>query len=222
MFDDSCRSWVQIPSGPLYFMIKAIIFDIDGTLVDSHEANISFYQSIFKVAGFKIPDKSLFDNFLHLSMIDTIKTLAPSSEDVEKLWNIGNQIKYPSQLQKLFPFSQKVISILSHNYKLAIVTNRRKEGVNNYFSLSRLENYFSVIVAVEDVVNKKPHPEPLLLASERLAIKASECVYVGDACVDVLSAKAAGMKVITTNPLEGADEYFDSFEQLLLKIEKIQ
>ncbi len=81
-------------------------------------------------------------------------------------------------------------------YEVGIVTSRVRESVFEMPELAKLKNQFKVVVAHQDTMNHKPHPEPLLLAAQKLGIAPEECVYIGDTINDIVAAKAAGMKVI--------------------------
>ncbi len=197
-------------------VIKAILFDVDGTLVDSSEAHIAFFQRIFQAVGYGIPPKESIRKCFHLSMSDALRTLAADkpTQEVERLLAVGNTVRYPTELQKVPEHSLQVVRELSKTFSLALVTSRRRIGVESYFTVAPVRDYFSIIVAVEDVVQRKPHPEPLLTAIKRLGVMSKEAVYIGDSPVDGEAAKAAGMRFIACTDIPGADAYFSSFREL--------
>ena len=86
----------------------------------------------------------------------------------------------------------------------------------NIPQLSHLKNYFKVEVLYEETKNHKPHPEPLLLAAQKLGIPPSECVYIGDSESDMIAAKDAGMRRIaySTQIFPDAEAQISSFEEL--------
>ena len=204
-------------------MLKAVLFDIDGTIVDSKEANIAFCQQIFQAAGYTPPEPERVSSLFHLPMTQLIEALAThlSAQEVQKLVALRKNVSYPVNLQKIPLHSKKILQSLSSMYKLAIVTSRSQQGAKNYFSSAKSQDFFSTIVAIDDVQNPKPHPEPLLLATQRLGVDVREAVYIGDTHVDVAAAKAAKMKVILRSTVPGADAYFTSFLQLPEILSKI-
>ncbi len=197
-------------------MIKAILFDVDGTLVDSSEAHAAFYQKIFQDAGSAIPARDDIRKIFHLPMNDTLQTLALGRppQEIKRLLDAGQKAAYPAELQKVPAHSLQAIRELSKTFSLALVTSRRRITVESYFSVAPVKSYFPVIIAVEDVINRKPHPEPLLTAAKQLGVSSKEAVYVGDSPVDGEAAKAAGMKFIACTDIPGADAYFSSFAEL--------
>jgi pyrophosphatase PpaX len=79
---------------------------------------------------------------------------------------------------------------------IGVVTSKRHVSAANTLRAAGLDGDLPLLVAMEDTDVHKPNPEPLLLALARLGVKAGDCVYIGDAVVDVLAARAAGMASI--------------------------
>lgn len=181
-------------------MIKAVIFDIDGVLIDSFEANLKFFQDLMVKAGYKPPTRKEYATLFHLSMFDVIKTLTKLSSDekTQEIWEMGKSraVEYPHHLLVVTKGVEKTLGTLSKNYVLGIVTNRVKEGIYEIPALLKLKKYFSATIAYQDTKNHKPHPEPLLLICERLNVDPKMAVYIGDAEIDIAAGKDAGMKTI--------------------------
>ena len=205
-------------------MIEAVIFDIDGTLLDSEDANVASYRRIFEKAGYSVPSREAIIPLLHLTKHDTIGALASGmpTEKIEALREFARGVAYPVELLRVFPYSQEAVVSLSEKYKLGLASNRLKKSIDTYFVVSGLENYFPAVVGADDVTNPKPSPEPLLKATEMLKVLPANAVYVGDTHVDLQAARAAGMKVVLhrSDP-PGADGYFSSYLELEQLIEKL-
>ncbi len=207
-------------------MIKAVIFDIDGVLLDSFEANLKFFQNLMTAAGYRPPTREEFPSLFHLSMMDVIKKLtnARSEEEIMRVFKLGEsrEVDYPIELLNTPDGTDETIKALSEDYLLGIVTSRIRKSVYESPKLARLEQYFSAAVAYEDTDNHKPHPDPLLLAANKLGVKPSECVYVGDVENDVKAARAAGMKslIFSKNKISGADAETADFKAIpvLIKV----
>lgn len=207
-------------------MIKAIVFDVDGVLIDSLEANIKFIQDLMRKAGYKPPTRKQYTAIFHLNMMDVIKhlTKSQSEKEIKRIWKIGasRDVAYPTELIKIPKDAEETIKLLSKKYLLAIVTNRVKAGLYEIPQLAKLKRYFKVAVSYEDTINHKPHPEPLLLAAKRLGVNPNESVYVGDAESDIKAARATGMKIISyPKRLERADAWVSSFKELSIKINSL-
>ena len=163
-------------------MIKAVIFDIDGVLLDSFKANLKFYQDLLKRFGYKPPTSREYIHAFYLPLNAAIRKLTGSIDETEikKMWEAGKSRKVPYQtdLLKIPPGLEKVLKDLSQEYKIGIVTSRVRNSVYEAPQLKKLKKYFKTAVAFEDTQNHKPSPEPLLLVTKRLKVKSGECVYV--------------------------------------------
>lgn len=210
-------------------MLKAVLFDVDGVLMDSFEANLKFFQDLMTQTGYQPPTREEFPTFFHLSMLDAIQamTKTESDEEVKRIWEIGKNTKvgYLSKLITSPKGLEKVIETLSDKYLLGIVTSRIQESVFELPQLAKLKNRFKVVVAFPDTTHHKPHPEPLLLAAQKLHVKPEECIYIGDVENDVIAAHAAGMMVIiySTHSVDQADLSTSSFVKipdLVLELDK--
>ena len=199
-------------------MIKAILFDVDGVLLDSSKANEAFFRKLLVAAGYPAPTEKEYAQVFYLSMWDAIKELTKSTseEEVRKIWELGKKIPPDFDLLKVPPHAEEVIKLLKKDYSLGIVSSRVKQSVDHFFKICNVKDCFDTIVAFEDTAQHKPHPEPLLTAVKRLGISPQEAVYIGDAPTDAQAAKAAGMPVIiyAGKNIKNADADIDSFEQI--------
>lgn len=181
-------------------MISAVIFDIDGVLIDSFDANLTFYQDLFVYAGYKPISREAFLTMNHMTMMEVIRNVTglKNEDEVKKIWQMGKDkvIQYPYELITATEGMEKTIIGLSKKYILAIVTSRLRGSVTRLPQLAHLETYFQTIVYFEDTKKHKPNPEPLLLATEKLRVDPKACVYVGDTESDMQAAHAAGMRGI--------------------------
>ena len=199
-----------------------MIFDVDGVLIDSFEANLNFFQNLFNKAGYireltREEAKKLF----HLPMKDLIRNYLQLNDEneLERIFKLGKEYvaNYPNHLLT-FPVNyQAIIKKLAQEYTLGIVTSRVRGGVFRIPQLNALKEYFKILVYFEDTLKHKPDPEPLLLALKKLEVKPEEAVYIGDMPSDIEAAKSAGMKIIIYSilKLDGADATTSSFEELL-------
>jgi len=206
-------------------MIKAILFDIDGVLLDSRKANIKFFQDLLEKAGYKRPADKDVSRIFHMTMWDTIKLLSKekSEEKIKKAWQLGCKMKYPMKLLRMPRHSKEAIKILKKSYKLGIVTSRIRRGIDRFFQFSKLRRYFDVTVSFEDYTKPKPNPESLLVALKKLKMNSDEAVYIGDSESDIKAAKAAKMKIIIyPKRLNGADSVLRNFKNLPSIVERLQ
>lgn len=204
-------------------MIKAVIFDVDGVLLDSFEPNFVFYQNLMRASGYEPPTREQYQGLFHKTIPDAVREMT-GLRDKKEIDKICHLIDVVDALpQKLTAGVPEIVMRLQEEYQLAIVTSRPKTYA--YESpLDTLKKYFSFAIAEEDTAKHKPDPEPLFLAAEKLNVQPRECVYVGDVENDMKAAHAAGMKFIlfSHKTIDGADAYAENFHQLPDAIKAIE
>ncbi|VYU02954.1 phosphoglycolate phosphatase [Metakosakonia massiliensis] len=125
----------------------------------------------------------------------------------------------------LFPdVAQTLAALHGKGLPLALVTNKPTPFVAPLLEALGIDSYFDVVIGGDDVKNKKPHPEPLLLVAEKLALAPGELLFVGDSRNDILAARAAGCCSVGLTygynygepiTLSEPDYVFDRFNELL-------
>ena len=201
-------------------MIKAILFDVDGVLLDFFEANYRFMSDLVAHFGYKRPSRKFFSSIFHHNYYDAIRLLTSlrSEKELQKIaqYGLGDQISRYGELQKLPEKAKETVSLLRKKYLLGIVTSRVKYGVFKHPKLADIVKEFLVIVSYEDTIKHKPNADPLLTAAKKLKLNPDEVIYIGDTEIDIQAAKAAGMKIIiyAKSKIEGADGFAFSFSDL--------
>jgi phosphoglycolate phosphatase-like HAD superfamily hydrolase len=196
-------------------MLKSVLFDVDGVLIDSFEANLKFFQNLFNSVGYKSITREKYLQTFHQPMENIIKDVIGSQNDTEvkRIFEFGknNRAKlYPYDLISSPDGYESVINKLNQKYKLGIVTSRIRGGVFQIPQLAKVEKYFQVTVYFEDTQKHKPDPEPLLLAANKLDINPVDILYIGDTESDFKAAKAAGMKFILYAKTNNSDEIINT------------
>lgn len=178
-------------------VIKGVVFDCDGVMFESRQANIAYYNDILSFFGEEPVTEEETEKALlcHTAASpEVLLTLLGAERCVEAL-DIARSIDY----RKFIPFMTpepgllEVLQRLSDQLPLAVATNRGNSmtEILEHFGLSR---FFSTVVTSRDVENPKPHPDMLLLAVERLGISVSDLLFVGDSIYDRAAAESAGMQ----------------------------
>jgi len=179
-------------------MIEAVIFDIDGVLLDSHRANVAFYSGILARYGYPpLPAEELAYGHSH-TLRETIAYLTKAEDAaVAAIFEgVRDLAGYPYELVRQPADCLEVLETLSSSYALGVMSSRIVEGIRQYLDLSGTHERFSAVVGYEDSERHKPDAEPLLVACERLGVAPSSSVYVGDAPTDMACARAAGTHFI--------------------------
>lgn len=197
--------------------IKAVIFDVDGVLLDSREANIVFYRNFLSGYGYLGLSEEVLAMGHHMNLRQAIAymTQAPA-ERVEELWVDACKLPdYPEHLIRIPDGARETLEALSRRYPLAIVTSRVRAGIDHFYNFTGLRLLFTTDVAFEDYERPKPDAQPLLVACQRLGVEPRHVVYVGDAPSDYVSAQAAGTGFIAYGDgIPDAEIVITSFDQL--------
>ena len=180
--------------------IAGVIFDCDGTIVDSRDLIVPFYDWLFRQVGLPPVDTSdpiAYDIVLSRSDSEVFDHFFPDPADRDRLWAFMRDFDFAEWVShlKLEPYATQVLTTLRPHYRLAIATNRGRDMdlVVGHFGF---DQYVDTVVSAADVTNPKPHPEMLLLAAERIGVAPQHLVYVGDTDVDSEAAAAAGMRFV--------------------------
>jgi HAD superfamily hydrolase (TIGR01549 family) len=174
--------------------IKGVLFDWDGTLLDSFQADSSAYLAMFQEMGVTWGFEELAPHY------------SPNWYDVyraaglpEHHWSAADAAwrkHYSGFRPKLIPGARKVLTAVGRRYKLGLVTSGDRDRVLRQLREFRLTKSFHARVCSGDTVHKKPNPEPLSFALQCIGLKPANCVYVGDSPEDVQMAKSANVRVI--------------------------
>lgn len=175
--------------------IKAILFDLDGTLLDTHDLLLnSFRHTVREVLGCTIPDERLMAKVgqpLNTQMWDFTDDEAVHDElcRVYREYNASVHDK----LIRIFPGTQEVLDELrKRGYRMGVVTSKRHEPALHGLSTFGLGDAFDFVVGSDDWPTHKPDPGPVRHGCELLGLDPSECVYVGDSPFDMQAGNGAG------------------------------
>jgi pyrophosphatase PpaX len=175
--------------------ITTILFDLDGTLIDTNELIIStFLHTLSKFYPNRYQREDVLP-FLGPTLHDTFGAM--DAERVEEMvadyrkYNVENHDLMVKEFEGVF---ETVEALQEKGYKLAIVTTKREDVSLKGLRLTKLDRFFDVIVAYDHVKKVKPDPEPIMLALQKLGSTPEETLMVGDNFHDILAGKNAGTK----------------------------
>ena len=188
-------------------MIDAVVFDFDGTLADTSELIIKSFQTVYKKFLGEEKPEEVIRGFFGEPLKVTIKREFPQSyEEVFKEYRQYQSERFDTYV-RLFDNAKKTLKYLkSKNIKTAVVTSRIRESVINAMKTFNIEKYFDEVVAVNDTVNHKPHPEPLIKAIGLLNVSADRVLFAGDSRFDMECAVRAGITPVLAGWHTGSDE----------------
>ncbi len=208
-------------------MLKAVIFDMDGVLIDSEPFHLTVNEKIFADLGINLGEEEYlsFIGTTHKDMWSTIKERYNLPQSVPELVNmqVSGNINYikNEEIEEIKGISGLLSKIASENIKIGIASSSPTKVIELAINKLGISDYFSAIVGGEEIDRGKPSPDIFLKAAKRLNTEPSECIVIEDSKNGVLAAKAAGMKCIGfENPNSGnqdlrkADLIADNYDSL--------
>ncbi len=180
--------------------LKAILFDFDGTLVNSEPLHFRMWQQVLANYGVGLTVQQYQEYYAGvpttLNAVDMVKRFALSvPHDV--LSNAKKALTRAVVADSGFPLMPAVQETLAHfsrcGLKLGIVTGATRKNVDVILGVNSLDEYFSVIVSGEDISRNKPAPDCYLLAMEMLGVSKNECLAFEDTELGVRAAVSAGI-----------------------------
>jgi HAD superfamily hydrolase (TIGR01509 family) len=178
--------------------ISAIIFDCDGVMFDSRQANINFYNHILK--KFNLPPMNKNDEyFVHIhtakESVEQIFKGTPFGEEAEAY---RPEIDYTSFIKYMVmePGLKELLGILKPRFGLAVATNR-SNTIQSVLKAFDLTQYFDIVVSSLNVSKPKPDPESVFKILDYFHVKPEETIYIGDSIVDYETARSAGVPFVS-------------------------
>lgn len=174
--------------------VEGVLFDWDGTLIDSYHADASAYLAMFREMGISWGIEELEKNYSPnwYQVYRAARLPRKRWEEADRVW----RAQYAKHRPKLVSGARRVLARIGRAHCLGLVTSGDRDRVTRQLREFRLTRVFAARVCSGDTVRKKPHPEPLRFALRQMKLEPSACVYVGDAPQDVEMARRAGVRAI--------------------------
>lgn len=172
---------------------KIILFDLDGTLIDSTEAILESFTVAFETFGVDVADAEAIKAEIGHPLDSMFMTLGIKED---KVWEFVDAYKaHYRQISCaktiLLPHAKEAVSLASKCAVLGVVTTKTAKYSIELLEHMGLMQYFEVLIGREDVQNPKPHPEPIRKALAKLPSDTKEIWMVGDTCMDMIAANSA-------------------------------
>ena len=172
--------------------VKAVLFDLDGTLLDSFPMHYVAYEAMFSQFGIAM-SRELFLSTYSPNWYRTYEAFGLAEEH----WAAANDLwlsEAAKHSPELFPGVAEMLAELSKTLSLGIVTSGSKSRVVDDLARTGIASRFETVITAEDISQPKPAPEGLEIAMRHLSVTAAEAIYVGDAHADFEMARAAGVR----------------------------
>lgn len=177
--------------------LTTFLFDLDGTLLDSIRLILDSYHHTLKVHGHAPRTDAFWLAGIGTPLRVQFKEWAHDAEVMERMiatyrdFNLSNH----DTMASAYPAAVASVKALhARGVNLGIVTSKNRQGAERGLKLMGLDREFSLIIGADDVVNPKPHPEPVLKGMAHFDATPDETVYIGDSVHDMHSGRAAGVR----------------------------
>jgi len=185
-------------------MTYVVLFDLDGTLVDSPRAIVETFTAAFESMGTGAKDPAAIRATIGLPLEQAFAKLlgVPPDDDlvslgVRRYLALFKEIILPRAAELLFPGVVAGLEVLqAQGFTLTIATSKFHASADALLSAAGIRDRFAMVVGADQVTHPKPHPETGLMILEKFGVPAGDAVMVGDTTHDLLMAKAAGVRAI--------------------------
>jgi len=205
------------------FKTQAVIFDLDGTLIDNNSYHRQTWEKYLEKIGKKISEEEFNANMNGRTNEDAIKYIF--GKDISNEDSLKHTLEKESLYREIYkPFIKPVPGLIdflqilkNKNIPMAIATSGIQPNIDFMFENIPIKQYFDLVVNSSHIKKGKPDPEIYLKVASLLHVSPKNCLVFEDAAVGIKSAKAAGMKVIAVattqlkEELAEADEIVDDY-----------
>ena len=184
--------------------IDAVIFDLDGTLVDSQPAVLRATKEALARFDINVSDDEVRERFgggsRNIMSYFLVRDLgkANANKKIDEAVEAKNslQVEYSTNVALLSGVKQLLSQLKQDGFLIGIATMGAGDVARRVLSHNRIDTYFSRVLTVDDVTNPKPDPEILVKTAKQLGVDVSRSLYVGDSSHDLEAAKAVGMPFV--------------------------
>lgn len=177
--------------------ISTLLFDLDGTLLDSFAAHYKAYEIMFPQFGIEVSREQFFEiyspDWLHTYRM--VGLPEAQWQEADRIW-----LEAVRQIEcEPFPETKATLTALADRYPLGLITSGSKSRVQRELAYTNLGDFFPVIITGDDVDRPKPDPQGIQMALSGMGKPCDGAVYIGDTVVDYETATAAGLPFIGIN-----------------------
>lgn len=174
--------------------IKGVLFDLDGTLVNTTPLILESFRHTFKQFGMAVPSDSELVAGFGLPMRTAVTAYMPDeiADEFCDAYRAYQRTRHDELIEGIDGVVETLSALKQRGIKMAVVTSKKRPAAIRDLGCYDLEEYFDTIIACDDCAENKPLPGPSLMALERLGLNGADCLAVGDSPYDLQSARAAG------------------------------
>ena len=197
--------------------IKAVIFDCDGVMFDTAEANRKFYNELLEYFGKPVLTDEQFIKVHMFTVAEALKFIFPEMENLDPVYKRLKEIGYNKfiKFMRMEKGFLKLLNQLKSNGFIRGVATNRTNTMEKVLTDFNLKDEFDMVVTASDVEFPKPAPDQLIKIMDHFSIKKDEILFIGDSEYDQLAASKAGtIFAAFKNPALKADFHFENMHEI--------
>ena len=174
--------------------IKGVLFDLDGTLVNTTPLILESFRHTFREFGLPVPADSELVAGFGLPMRTAVTAYMPEemADEFCDAYRAYQRTRHDELIEGIDGVAETLSALAERGIKMAVVTSKKRPAAIRDLGCYDLVKYFDVIIACDDCAENKPLPGPSLMALKQLGLSGAECLAVGDSPFDFQSARGAG------------------------------
>lgn len=174
----------------------AVLFDFDGTLADTVPLILASYRHALTAPGHVVPEEATIRRWIGRALLEALESQRPGEGAALVERYREHNLAHHDTLIRTVPGAAELLKeVLDSGVPVGLVSSKRADMVRQGMRVTELP-HVDVVVGLLETTAHKPDPAPLLEGARRLGVEPEDCVYVGDAVVDLLAARAAGMAAV--------------------------
>lgn len=191
--------------------IRTILFDLDGTLIDTNELIAASFAHTFEQFGFAFTEEEMLA-FNGPPLVDTFRAYLPERvEEMVTIYREHNK-EHHDMYVKVFPHVKETLKALQEaGIQIAVVTSKMLSVAKHGLEFTGLTPYVEHLIALDDVEHAKPHPESVLKAMDLLNANPESTLMVGDNYQDIKAGQNAGIRTAGVEWSHKGKEYLESY-----------
>jgi pyrophosphatase PpaX len=177
--------------------INTILFDLDGTLIDTNELIIRSFLHTFSIYNPGQFARNDVLRFLGPTLVETFTEVGPTRvEDMIATYRAYNKEQHDGLVQAFEGVQETLQQLHDEGYKLGIVSTKKRDMVLRGLELTKIRHYFDPVISLDEVTNAKPDPEPVQKALVLMQSTPEESMMIGDNHHDIVAGQRAGTMTV--------------------------
>jgi HAD superfamily hydrolase (TIGR01509 family) len=190
------ESTIEMSVRNVFRTIRAVIFDLDGVLIDSAACHREAFEEIFRPLGIGTFDYARYAGWRTSDVVESVLRAAAHTVEPELIRESRIAREKLAAANPVAPDCVAVLEALSRHYALALASSGSRQSVELFLAANRCASLFGPVLSGDDVEHAKPAPEIYTRAFEALGVAPTDGVIVEDAVAGILAAKGAGAGIV--------------------------